>query len=86
MRINEFHKAGFTIPFEQVRENLRKIFDEYGVTKDSQDSWLGIGDFYSGLLGSDGQLDEQGKETMERWKDHFGDVYKEMDFDMYMID
>lgn len=84
--IDEYHIERFTIPFEQVRENLRKIFDEYGVTQHSQDGWLECGDFYSVLLDNNGELSKHGKEIMERWKGRFGDYYKEMVFDMYIID
>lgn len=76
----------YNIPFEQVQENLRNIFDEYGVTKRMQADWLGTSDFYLGLLDKNGQLSERGRETMEKWKDSFGDFYKEMDFVMYMVD
>ena len=74
-----------SLPYEQLRENLRKVFEEYGVSKTEQDSWLDTIDFYC-LLDKNGQLSERGRATMERWKDHFGDPLKEMDFAMYMID
>ena len=83
--VNHMQKE-FTIPFEQVQENLRKVFEEYGITKKSQADWLETQDFYWGLLSDNGELSERGKETMERWKKSFGDFYKEMDFAMYMID
>lgn len=75
----------FSVPFAQVRENLRKVFEEYGVSKENQDYWLGWTDFYC-LLDKNGQLTERGRATMEKWKDYFGDPLKEMDFAMYMID
>lgn len=75
----------YTIPFKQAQENLRKVFEEYGVSKENQDYWLGWTDFYC-LLDKNGQLTERGRATMEKWKDHFGDPLKEMDFAMYMID
>ena len=78
------HNA-YTIPFEQAQENLRKVFEEYGVSKENQTEWLDWADFYC-LLDKNGQLSERGRATMERWKDHFGDPLKEMDFAMYMID
>ena len=74
-----------SLPYEQLRENLRKVFEEYGVSKTEQDSWLDFTDFYC-LLDKNGQLSERGRATMEKWKDHFGDPLKEMDFAMYMID
>ena len=52
----------------------------------NQDYWLGWTDFYSELLDKNGQLSEEGRATMERWKDYFGDPLKEMSFEMYMID
>ena len=76
----------YTIPFEQAQENLRKIFEEYGVSKENQDDWLGWADFYGELLDKNGQLSEEGRATMEKWKDYFGDPLKEMSFSMYMID
>lgn len=76
----------FSVPFAQVRENLRKVFEEYGVSNTKQNTWLETQDFYWGLLDDNGQLTERGRATMERWKDHFGDPLKEMDFEMYMID
>lgn len=79
------HNA-YTIPFEQAQENLRKVFEEYGVSKKNQDYWLGWTDFYSELLDKNGQLSEEGRATMERWKDYFGDPLKEMSFSMYVID
>ena len=79
------HNA-YTIPFEQAQENLRKVFEEYGVSKKNQEYWLGWTDFYSELLGKNGQLSEEGRATMERWKDYFGDPLKEMSFSMYVID
>ena len=78
------HNA-YTIPFEQAQENLRKVFEEYGVSKENQTEWLDWADFYC-LLDKNGQLSERGRATMEKWKDHFGDPLKEMDFAMYMID
>ena len=78
------HNA-YTIPFEQAQENLRKVFEEYGVSKENQTEWLDWADFYC-LLDKNGQLSERGRATMEKWKDHFGDPLKEMDFEMYMID
>ena len=78
------HNA-YTIPFEQAQENLRKVFEEYGVSKENQTEWLDWADFYC-LLDKNGQLTERGRATMEKWKDHFGDPLKEMDFAMYMID
>ena len=75
----------YTIPFEQAQENLRKVFEEYGVSKENQIEWLDWADFYC-LLDKNGQLTERGRATMEKWKDHFGDPLKEMDFAMYMID
>lgn len=75
----------YTIPFEQAQENLRKVFEEYGVSKENQTEWLDWADFYC-LLDKNGQLSERGRATMERWKDHFGDPLKEMDFSMYVID
>ena len=75
----------FEIPFEQAQENLRKVFEEYGVSKENQTEWLDWADFYC-LLDKNGQLSERGRATMEKWKDHFGDPLKEMDFAMYMID
>lgn len=74
-----------SLPYEQLRENLRKVFEEYGVSKTEQDSWLDTIDFYC-LLDKNGQLSERGRATMEKWKDHFGDPLKEMNFAMYMID
>lgn len=75
----------YTIPFKQAQENLRKVFEEYGVSKENQTEWLDWADFYC-LLDKNGQLSERGGATMEKWKDHFGDPLKEMDFEMYMID
>lgn len=74
-----------SLPYEQLRENLRKVFEEYGVSKENQTEWLDFTDFYC-LLDQNGQLTERGRATMEKWKDHFGDPLKEMDFEMYMID
>ena len=74
-----------SLPYEQLRENLRKVFEEYGVSKENQTEWLDWADFYC-LLDKNGQLSERGRATMEKWKDHFGDPLKEMDFAMYMID
>lgn len=76
----------FSVPFAQVRENLRKVFEEYGVSNTKQNTWLETEDFYWELLDDNGQLTERGRATMEKWKDHFGDPLKEMDFAMYMID
>lgn len=76
----------YTIPFKQAQENLRKVFEEYGVSKKNQTKWLGWADFYGELLDKNGQLSEEVRATMEKWKDHFGDPLKEMDFSMYMID
>lgn len=77
----------YAVPFEQVQENLRKVFDEYGVTKRMQADWLETSDFYSALMDKKtGQLSERGRETMERWKKNFGDKHGEMCFEMYMID
>lgn len=78
------HNA-YTIPFEQAQENLRKVFEEYGVSKENQTEWLDWADFYC-LLDKNGQFTERGRAIMEKWKDHFGDPLKEMDFAMYMID
>ena len=78
------HNA-YTIPFEQAQENLRKVFEEYGVSKENQTEWLDWADFYC-LLDKNGQLSERGRATMEKWKDYFGDPLKEMSFSMYMID
>ena len=78
------HNA-YTIPFEQAQENLRKVFEEYGISKENQTEWLDWADFYC-LLDKNGQLSERGRATMEKWKDHFGDPLNEMDFAMYMID
>lgn len=75
----------YTIPFEQAQENLRKVFEEYGVSKENQTEWLDWADFYC-LLDGNGQLTERGRATMEKWKDYFGDPLKEMSFSMYMID
>ena len=74
-----------SLPYEQLREKLRKVFEEYGVSKTKQNIWLDTIDFYC-LLDKNGQLTERGRATMEKWKDHFGDPLKEMDFAMYMID
>lgn len=74
-----------SLPYEQLRENLRKVFEEYGVSKTKQDSWLDFTDLYC-LLDDNGQLTERGRATMEKWKDHFGDPLKEMGFSMYVID
>ena len=78
------HNA-YTIPFKQAQENLRKVFEEYGVSKENQTEWLDWADFYC-LLDGNGQLTERGRATMEKWKDFFGDPLKEMSFAMYMID
>ena len=78
------HNA-YTIPFKQAQENLRKVFEEYGVSKENQTEWLDWADFYC-LLDGTGQLTERGRATMEKWKDFFGDPLKEMSFAMYMID
>ena len=77
--------GAYTIPFKQAQENLRKVFEAYGVSKENQTEWLDWADFYC-LLDKNGQLSERGRATMEKWKDHFGDPLKEMDFSMYMID
>lgn len=74
-----------SLPYEQLRENLRKVFEEYGVSKENQTEWLDWVDFYC-LLDKNGQLTERGRATMEKWKDYFGDPLKEMSFSMYMID
>ena len=76
----------FSVPFAQVRENLRMVFEEYGVSNTKQNTWLETEDFYWGLLDKNGQLSEEGRATMEKWKDYFGDPLKEMSFSMYMID
>ena len=76
----------YTIPFEQAQENLRKVFEEYGVSKENQTYWSNWEDFYWRLLDDNGQPTERGRATMEKWKDHFGDPLKEMSFAMYMID
>lgn len=86
MKIDESYRKYYSIPLENVQKNLQAIFDEYGITKQSQADWLEWGDFYAGLLDENGKLSERGKETMERWKGSFGDFYKEMRFAMYMID
>ena len=74
-----------SLPYEQLRENLRKVFEDYGVSKTNQNRWLDFTDFYC-LLDKNGQLSEEGRATMEKWKDYFGDPLKEMSFPMYMID
>ena len=74
-----------SLPYEQLRENLRKAFEDYGVSKTNQNRWLDFTDFYC-LLDKNGQLSEEGRATMEKWKDCFGDQLKEMSFSMYMID
>ena len=74
-----------SLPYEQLRENLRKVFEDYGVSKTNQNRWLDFTDFYC-LLDKNGQLSEEGRATMEKWKDYFGDPLKEMSFSMYMID
>lgn len=74
-----------SLPYEQLRENLRKVFEDYGVSKTNQNRWLDFTDFYC-LLDKNGQLSEEGRATMEKWKDYFGDPLKEMSFAMYMID
>ena len=79
------HNA-YTIPFKQAQENLRKVFEEYGVSKENQTYWSNWEDFYWRLLDDNGQPTERGRATMEKWKDHFGDPLKEMSFAMYMID
>ena len=76
----------FSIPFAQVRENLCRLFEEYGVSKENQTYWSNWEDFYWRLLDDSGQPTERGRATMEKWKDHFGDPLKEMDFSMYVID
>lgn len=86
MKIDESYRKYYSIPLENVQKNLQAIFDEYGITKQSQADWLEWGDFYAGLLDENGKLSERGKATMERWKGSFGDFYKEMRFAMYMID
>ena len=62
-----------------------RYFEDYGVSKTNQTRWLDFTDFYC-LLDKNGQLSEEGRATMEKWKDHFGDPLKEMSFSMYMID
>ena len=74
-----------SLPYEQLRENLRKVFEDYGVSKTNQNRWVDFTDFYC-LLDKNGQLSEEGRATMEKWKDYFGDPLKEMSFAMYMID
>ena len=44
----------FSVPFAQVRENLRKVFEEYGVSNTKQNTWLETKDFYWGLLDDNG--------------------------------
>ena len=73
------------IPFEKAQSNLRKIFEQYGVTKKSIESWIDTSDFYS-MLDEYGELNDYGKEVMEKWKHRFGDLHGEMNFGMYMID
>ena len=53
--------------------------------KTNQNRWLDFTDFYC-LLDKNGQLSEEGRATIEKWKDYFGDPLKEMSFAMYMID
>ena len=73
------------IPFEKAQSNLRKIFEQYGVTKKSIESWIDTSDFYS-MLNEYGELNDYGKKLMEKWKHRFGDIHGEMNFEMYMID
>ena len=54
-----------SLPYEQLRENLRKVFENYGVSKTNQNRWLDFTDFYC-LLDKNGQLSEEGRATMER--------------------
>ena len=56
----------FSVPFAQVRENLRKVFEEYGVSKTNQNRGLDFTDFYC-LLDKKrvGQQWKNGKTTSE---------------------
>ena len=38
------------------------------------------------MLNEYGELNDYGKEVMEKWKHRFGDLHGEMNFGMYMID
>lgn len=76
----------FTIPFEQVKKNLRKILEDYGVSKKNCEDWLNWNDFYFALLDRNGNLSKDGADLLEYWKDYIGDPLKEMDIEMFVID
>ncbi|HIU99303.1 MAG TPA: hypothetical protein IAC73_05630 [Candidatus Limadaptatus stercoripullorum] len=76
----------YSLPFEKLRAALDAAFDEYGVTEEHREVWLGFKDFYGGLLDKNGQFGKKGREIMEKWKGCFGDPLKETSFSMSMID
>ena len=91
MRITAEQKLSFEkqygIPFNQIRENLRKIFKDNGVSKKNQEKWLSWSDFYYDFLDKDGKsLSEYGKHIFEHFKDRLGDPIKELWIDRFVID
>lgn len=75
----------FTIPFEQVKENLRKILEEQGVSKENCEDWPKWCNFYFELLDKDGKLSARGADFFEYWKNYLGDPIKEMTVERYAL-
>lgn len=74
------------IPLSVLRKNLINIFKDYGVTdkftyKLAEES----GPYYYLLDEKTGELSEEGRKKMERWKDSLGDPVKEISFNNVMI-
>lgn len=74
------------IPLSVLRKNLMKIFKDYGVTEETaQDLAEESGPYYYLLDEKTGELSEEGRKKMERWKDSLGDPVKEISFNNVMI-
>lgn len=83
----EYYERDFGLPFEELKANLKKILEQYGVSKENCEDWLTWGDFYDEILDKDGKhISERGKRLFEHFKDCLGDPIKEMPIEMYVID
>ncbi len=83
----EIAKKEFSgIPLSVLRKNLMKIFKDYGVTDETAQDLAEENCPYFYLLDEKtGELSEEGRKKMERWKDCLGDPVKEISFNNVMI-